>query len=165
MDLFKGKLAHLMVGWAPKMPGGDVFDAPTVEKTREFQQACGLDQTGEADAPTWHALDSFTRADVPFSIVRPLFQRDIAAMDVGDADPAASLPLLEGTQEEARALGLTEMVKNSEALIGRAHHRLSHFPEAVAHYELYLTRNIPSPDHYGSTLEQLRRAHQGLPPQ
>ena len=163
VDLFKGKLAHMMVGWPPSMPAGDVFDAPTVERTRAFQEACGLEQTGEADASTWHALDSFTNADVPFSVLRPHWDRNEEAVRVGETDPAASLSLLEANRDEGQALGLTEDVKATEAQIGERHHRLSHFPEAVEHYTLYLDRNIPNPEQYGTFLEALRRAHQGLP--
>jgi len=163
VDLFKGKLAHMMISWPPPMPAGDVFDAPTVERTRAFQQACGLEQTGEADASTWHALDSFTKVDVPFSVVRPHWDRHEEAVRVGETDPAASLPLHEANRDEARGLGLTEDVKDSEAWIGRRHHELSHFAEAVAHYELYLARNIPNPKEYGLRLEALRRARQGVP--
>jgi len=160
VDLFKGKLGHMMVGWFPSLPAGDTFDAPTAERTRKFQQACGLTETGEADASTWHALDSFTKADVPFSVLGPHWVRNKASAGVG---PAERLPLLEANREEARALGLTEDVKGTELQIGIAHHRLSHFPEAVEHYNLYLARIIPSPSQYGYALEQLRRAHQGLP--
>jgi peptidoglycan hydrolase-like protein with peptidoglycan-binding domain len=163
VDLYKGKLAHMMVGWPPSMPAGDVFDAPTLERTRAFQEACGLEQTGEADASTWHALDSFTKADVPFSVLRPHWDRNEEAVLVGVTDAAASLSLLEANRDEGLALGLTEDVKATEAQIGERHHRLSHFPEAVEHYTLYLDRNIPHRVQYGTFLEALRRAHQGLP--
>ena len=163
VDLYKGKLAHMMVAWDPELPEGDVFDGPTAARTRAFQEVCGLTQTGEADPSTWHALDSFTRADVPFSIVNPLFQRARTAGDILDADPAASLPLFLTLRDEARSLGLVEVVKTVELQIGRAHHRMSQFTEAVSHYELYLARNIPNPPHYGQALELLRLAHAGLP--
>jgi len=163
VDLFKGKLAHLMVGWQPEMPDTPAYDAQTVEKTRQFQEACGLTSSGEGDAPTWHALDSFTGADVPFSIVQPLFARARAAVRVADTDPLAALPLFEGVRDDARSLRLTEIVKNTEAWIGRVHHKQSHFAEAVEHYTLYLDRNIPYPRHYGAFMEDLRRARQGLP--
>lgn len=163
MDLFKGKLAHMMVGWPPSMPGGDVFDAPTMERTRAFQQACGLEQTGEADARTWHAPDSLTKADIPFSVLRPYWDRNVEAVRVGVTDPAASLSLLEANRDEGLALGLTKDVKATEPQFGERHHRLSHFLEAVERYTLYLDRNIPHPAQYGTFLEALRRAHPGLP--
>lgn len=163
VDLYKGKLAHMMVAWDPELPEGDIFDGPTAARTRAFQEVCGLTQTGEADASTWHALDSFTRADVPFSIVNPLFQRARTAVDILDADPAASLPLFLALRDEARSLGLVEVVKTVELQIGRAHHRMSQFTEAVSHYELYLARNIPNRPHYGQALELLRLARAGLP--
>jgi peptidoglycan hydrolase-like protein with peptidoglycan-binding domain len=163
VDLFKGKLAHLMVGWDPALPSGDSFDGPTIEKTIAFQQQCGLPETGEADAATWHALDSFTKADVPFSIVDGLFQRSRAAFALSKTDPAAGLPGLQGVRDEAAALGLREIVANQEALIAQAHHRASDFDRAVEHYELYLARNIPSPGHYGQQLEHLRRARRREP--
>jgi peptidoglycan hydrolase-like protein with peptidoglycan-binding domain len=163
VDLFKGKLAHMMVGWQPELPEGPVFDAATGEKTRQFQAACGLTESGEADASTWHAADSFTNADVPFLVVAPLFTRARVAAGVSETDPATALTLFEGIRDESRALRLTEIVKTTEAWIGRAHHKLSHFPEAVEHYNLYLDRTIPFPSHYGAFLEALRRAHQGLP--
>ncbi|MCJ7712626.1 MAG: peptidoglycan-binding protein [Chloroflexi bacterium] len=164
VDLFKGKLAHVMLGWPPTLPAGDTFDAPTVERTRAFQQACALTSSGEADASTWHALDSFTKADVPFSVAEPHLERGREALRIGETDPAASLPLLEANRDEARALGLTESVKLSEAQIGRSHHQLSHFPEAVEHYTLFLDRNIPFPRQYGYVLEHLRKARRGEPP-
>ena len=165
VDLFKGKLAHMMVGWPPPMLAGDVFDAPTSERTRAFQQACGLEQTGEADAPTWHALDSFTKADVPFSVVGPLLARAKVVHRASLEDPAAaaSLPMWEAISGEAKALGLVEIEKHLEVDIGHAHHALSHFPEAAMHYENYLTRTIPNPPDYGMALELLRRAHRGEP--
>jgi peptidoglycan hydrolase-like protein with peptidoglycan-binding domain len=162
-DLFKGKLAHLMVGWSPELPNGGEFDAPTAAKTREFQQACGLTQTGDGDASTWHALDSFTRADVPMSVIGPLFDQGRAAIKVSHTDPAASLPLFEALRDRSQGLGLAEVVKNVEQLIGRSHHKLSHFAEAVEHYTAYLDRTIPDPDQYGIVLEHLRRAQQGMP--
>jgi peptidoglycan hydrolase-like protein with peptidoglycan-binding domain len=160
VDLFKGKLAHMMVGWKPTMPAGDTFDAPTVERTRQFQEACGLDQTGEADVATWHALDSFTRTNVPFSVVKPLNE---AASDQRDVDPAVALPKLEAGRDEARALGLIEMVKLREAQIGVMHQRLSHFDDAITHYELYLDRVIPPPVQYGQVMDGIRKARLGDP--
>jgi hypothetical protein len=80
---------------------------------------------------------------------------------IGNTDPAASLPLLEASRDESRAMGLTESVKGSEARIGRRHHQLSHFPEAVEHYTLYLGSNIPYPPQYSFVLELLRKAHRG----
>ena len=164
VDLYKGKLAHLMVGWPPSLPPGASFDPPTAERTRAFQKACGLDETGDASSSTWHAIDSFTKADVPFSVVSPIFDRARAAHDLSRTDPRAGLTALESTRDEARGLGLVEVVKNEEALIGRAHHQLGEFEEAIAHYTLYLERNIPNPDHYGFTLEHLRRARGHEPP-
>jgi peptidoglycan hydrolase-like protein with peptidoglycan-binding domain len=163
VDLFKGKLAHMMVGWPPPLPAGDLFDAPTAERTRAFQQACGLEPTGEADASTWHALDSFTKADVPFSVVHAHWDRNDEALRMVMTDPIAGLSLLEASRDEARALGLTEEVKDCEGQIGRAHHGLSHFPEAVEHYTLYLDRVIPPPPRYGFLLELLRKARRGEP--
>jgi peptidoglycan hydrolase-like protein with peptidoglycan-binding domain len=158
VDLWKGKLAHMMIGWQPELPPGTTFDAPTVTKTRLFQQATGLTETGEADASTWHAIDSFTKADIPFSIVGPLFDRLRAAHALRRTDPAASLAALTGGLAEAQALGLVEVVKNTEALIGNAHHRLNQFDQAVEHYTRYLARNIPEPGHYAFHLELLRKA-------
>jgi peptidoglycan hydrolase-like protein with peptidoglycan-binding domain len=152
-----------MVGWRPALAAGDAFDATTVAKTREFQKACGIAESGVGDAATWHALDSFTKADVPFSVVNALFGRSKAAFDVGDTDTAASLRMLEACRDEARALGLTEIEKHTESLIARAHHRLSHFAQALEHYNIYLGRTFPSPTHYKLVLELIRKAHQGLP--
>ena len=163
VDLFKGKLAHMMIGWPPMLPSGDTFGSPTVEKTRRFQQASGLEPSGEADGTTWHALDSFTKADVPFSQLEPPLLRMNAANLLAETDPAAALPQLEAVREEFVALGVTEIVKSVEAGIGRAHHGLSHFPEAVAHYEEYLARIIPFPESYGVILEWMRRARRGEP--
>lgn len=162
-DLFKGKLAHAMVGWEPELPEGDAFDGATALKTRRFQEACGLSQTGEGDASTWHALDSFVVADVPFSVIAPMFARAREAFAVSAVDPATSIVLFEKLRDEARALNLPEIAKHEEAHIGRGHHRLSHFTEAVEHYNVFLERNIPDPSLYGALLELLRRAHQGLP--
>jgi peptidoglycan hydrolase-like protein with peptidoglycan-binding domain len=156
----RGPLTH---GWPPNLPEGDAFDPPTVEKTSAFQQACGLPQTGEADASTWHALDSFTRVDVPLSAITPIFDQNKAAMETDKTDPGTALPQFEAARDRAAALGLVEVVKNTEAMIGRSHHRMSHFPVAIEHYQLYLARNIPCPAHYGSVLELMRRAHEGLP--
>ena len=161
VDLFKGKLAHMMVGWRPAMPEGDAFDAPTMERTRAFQQACGLEQTGEADASTWHALDSFTRADVPYSIVQPLQE---AAKEGQDVPPEVALPMWEGMLEKEQALGLTEMVKTTKGQIGYFHHKMQHFAEAIDHYEVFLGRIIPAPRQYGAFLEALRKARRGEPP-
>jgi peptidoglycan hydrolase-like protein with peptidoglycan-binding domain len=163
VDLFKGKLAHLMVGWSPEILGGDTFESTTTEKTKLFQKATGLSDTGNADGSTWHALDSFSKEDVPFSIVGPLFVRIRAAHIRAKADPTSGLKDLEGGRDEAAALGLVEIVKNTEALIGQAHHRQLQFDEAIAHYTIYLERNIPNPTHYAFHLELLRKAHQKLP--
>lgn len=158
IDLFKGKLANMMVGWAPNLAPGNGFDGTTVEKARSFQKAVGIEQTGEADATTWHALDSFMKADVPFTVIAPMFARAIAANDPSITEPRPALAVLEKVRDEARELGLHEIVKNTEALIGKTHHRLSEFDQAVAHYELYLARLIPSPPHYEFFLEHLRKA-------
>jgi len=160
VDLFKGKLAHMMVGWKPAMPAGDVFDAPTIERTRQFQEACGLPQSGEADATTWHALDSFTKADVPFSIVHV---QNKVAKDDQDMPPEQALPIYQGLRDQARALGLTELVKKREGEIGYFHHELSHFAEAIVHYEIFLGRIFPAPVQYESFLEAVRKARLGLP--
>jgi peptidoglycan hydrolase-like protein with peptidoglycan-binding domain len=162
-DLFKGKLAHLMVGWQPQLVNGDTFDGDTFNKTIEFQRAAGLDETGEGDPSTWHALDSFTSADVPFSIVGPLLERLRLQVRLMKTDPVSALPQLRGSRDEAAALDLTEIVKNTEALIGRAFHRLSQFNEAVDHYMLYLPRVIPEPTHYGFHVELLRKARERIP--
>jgi peptidoglycan hydrolase-like protein with peptidoglycan-binding domain len=162
-DLFKGKLAHLMVGWEPQLMNGDTFDGDTFNKTVEFQRVTGLTETGEGDASTWHALDSFTKADVPFSIVGPLFERVRGQVRLMKTDPVSALPQLRGSRDEAAALELTEIVKNTEALIGRAFHRLSQFNEAIDHYTLYLPRVIPEPTHYGFHVELLRKARERIP--
>ncbi len=163
-DLYKGKLAHAMVGWGPPMPAGDTIDGATIARTREFQEACGLAQTGEGDASTWHALDTFSHADVPFSVVRPHWDRNAAASSVARSDPAAGLPMLEANRDEGRSLGLPEDAKLTEAQIGRTHHYLEHFAEAVEHYNVFLSRNIPNPEQLALTTELLGRARRGLPP-
>jgi peptidoglycan hydrolase-like protein with peptidoglycan-binding domain len=163
VDLFKGKLAHLMIGWPPEIVGADTFEDTTSAKTKLFQAAVGLSDTGTADGSTWHALDSFSKEDVSFSIVGPLFGRVRAAFLLSKTDPPSGLTALEGGRDEAAALGLVEVVKNTEALIGQAHHRMSQFDEAITHYTIYLTRNLPNPGHYGFHLELLRKARQREP--
>jgi peptidoglycan hydrolase-like protein with peptidoglycan-binding domain len=159
VDLYKGKLADAMIGWSPELGPGNGFDAATDTRTKLFQQAVGLPPTGVADAVTWHALDSFAKEDVPFSTVSPILARNRVAFELSHTDPKAALPQLEGGRDEAKALGLDEIVKNTEAIIGRSHHQLGAFDEAISHYEIYLTRIIPAPPHYGFFLELLRKAH------
>ncbi|HEX5015674.1 MAG TPA: peptidoglycan-binding protein [Candidatus Limnocylindrales bacterium] len=163
-DLFKGKLANILVGWLPELPDGNQFDEAAVARTRAFQQAVGLPPTGVGDGTTWHALDSFSKPDVPFAIVGPLLTRGRAAFAASQTDPAAGLSQMEGARDEAKALGLEEIVKNAEGVIGRMHHLQGDFDEALRHYEIYLQRVMPSPPHYGLFLEHIRLAHAKEPP-
>ena len=121
-------------------------------------------QTGVGDGTTWHALDSFSKPDIPFSIVGPLLDRARAAYAFMQTDPATSISQMEGVRDESAALGLAEIARNAEGLIGLGHHKLSHFDEAVTHYTLYLGRVIPNPPIYGYFLESLRMAHDQQPP-
>ena len=106
VDLFKGKLAHMMVGWPPAMPAGDVFDAPTVEKTRAVP--AGL----RARADRARRTRDLARARQLHQDRRAVLRR-AAALQGGTSrtrwrwhtDPAAALPLLEARRDEARALG------------------------------------------------------------
>ena len=164
VDLFKGKLANILIGWAPELGPGNGFDAATETRTRVFQQQSGMAQTGIGDATTWHALDSFSKPDIPFSVVSPLLARGRTAYALMATDTATGISQLEGIRDEAAALGLDEIVKNTEALIGRGNHQLSRFGEAAAHYSLYLERVMPAPPHYGFFLESLRLAHDQQPP-
>jgi peptidoglycan hydrolase-like protein with peptidoglycan-binding domain len=163
-DLFKGKLANILVGWLPELTPGNTFDESAVARTRAFQGAVGLPQTGVGDGTTWHALDSFSKEDVPFAIVGPLLARGREAFQLSESDPRAGLSKMEGVRDEAAALELEEIVRNSEGVIGRCHHRLSEFDEALNHYQIYLQRVMPSPPHYGLFLEHIRLAHQKEPP-
>jgi peptidoglycan hydrolase-like protein with peptidoglycan-binding domain len=163
-DLFKGKLANVLAGWDPTLAPGIDFDPTAEARTRLFQQATGLEVTGIADAVTWHAIDTYSRADVPFSIVQPILTRLSAGANLSDSDPEAGLRELEAAQTDARSLGLDHLVTHSEAVIGRAHHRLSRFEEAISHYTTYLPRVFVRTEHYGAVLELLRRAHERLPP-
>ena len=162
VDLFKGKLLHVMVGWTPDIPEGDTFDPPTAERTRSFQDACGLTPSGEADASTWHALDSFSKADVPLSLQEPMRHRFREGVGLSKSDPAGALSIFESTRDQAQALGLTEIVKFLEGSIGRQHRLLSNFPEAINHLNLNLARNIPNPVHLGAVLEELRKARASI---
>jgi len=163
-DLFKGKLANILVGWTPELAPGNTFDESAVARTRAFQKAVGLPPTGVGDGTTWHALDSFSKADVPFAIVGPLLDRARAAYALMKTDPAASITQMAGVRDESAALGLNEIAKNADGLVGLGHHRLSQFDEAVSHYTIYLGRVIPNPPVYGFFLESLRMAHDGKPP-
>ena len=163
-DLFKGKLANILVGWLPELAPGNGFDESAVARTRAFQGAVGLPQTGVGDGTTWHALDSFSKPDIPFTIVGPLLDRARAAYALMQADPATGITQMEGVRDESAALGLAEIARNAEGLIGLGHHRLSQFDEAVTHYTLYLGRVIPNPPIYGYFLESLRMAHDRQPP-
>src|SRR5262245_32930910 len=158
-DLFKGKLANILIGWLPELLPGNAFDDSVVARTKIFQQQVGFEQTGVGDGTTWHALDTFSKADVPFSVVGPLLVRLRAAFTLSKSDPVAGLAQLQGGRDEAEALGLAEIAKNTEALIGQSHHRLALFYESFTHSGIYLGRVIPSPLHYGFHLEALRRAH------
>ncbi len=121
VDLFKGKLLHMMVGWPPDLPEGDTFDSPTAERTRSFQDACGLTPSGEADASTWHALDSFTKADVPLSLLEPMRRRFREGVELREIRPRrrrCRSSRASGTRRGRSAL--TEIVKCVEGNVGRA---------------------------------------------
>ncbi len=162
VDLLKGKLLHLMVGWPPALPDGDTFDPQTAERARAFQEACGLTASGEATAATWHALDSFTKADVPHSTLAPIQRRFGEACVLAESDPAGALPVFESIRDEAKGLGLHEIVKYLEGWIGRQHRRLSNFPEALDHLNLSLAQNIPNPTRFGAVLEEVRKARSSI---
>jgi tetratricopeptide (TPR) repeat protein len=162
-SLFKGKLAHAMSSWLPPVSDGDQIDADTVTTIRQFQRACGLAQTGEGDAQTWHALDTFTPRDIPNTVVSRFGERYVATANVEAIDVAMSIPLWEQLVSDGREAGLVENAKFYEFRLGRAHHRLSQFEQALIHYEAYLKRVIPDPSLLRHVFESIRLAREGRP--
>lgn len=162
-NLFKGKLAHAMSAWLPPVSDGDQIDANAVTTIQQFQRACGLPQTGEGDAQTWHALDTFSPHDIPNTVMARFGERLDATANVENIDVATSIPLWEQLMSDAREAGLVENAKYYELRLGHAYHRLSQFEQALIHYEAYLKRVIPEPELLGYAFESIRMARERQP--